>query len=306
MGAFRIFYNIKFKKKVNKISWIIIATWPFSISGIKVGADILKNDGYILDAIEESIKVIEDDPNVNSVGFGGLPNAAGEVELDAAIMDGKTLSLGGVAAVKGFKNPISIARKVLEETPHTFLVGQGAEEFALLKGFKRAIMITDESRKVWESKVNNIDSHDTVGVIAIDNNGNIACGTSTSGLFMKYRGRVGDTPLIGSGLYADNECGAAVATGYGEDIMKGCISFYAVYLMKQGYSAKEAAEEVIKNIYKKLHANDNKGHDDISILCMDNKGNFGGATTRSTFEFSVISPNVKPSVFKVNKISLEF
>jgi N4-(beta-N-acetylglucosaminyl)-L-asparaginase len=277
---------------------MIIATWSFSVSGVKIGTDILKNGGYIFDAIEETIKVVEDDPNIDSVGFGGLPNIAGEVELDAAIMDGKTLSLGAVGALRGFKNPISIARKVLEETPHTFLVGQGAEEFAFSKGFQRSILITDKSRKIWESKIKK-ESHDTIGVIAMDENGNMACGTSTSGIFMKYKGRVGDTPLVGSGLYVDNEIGGAVATGLGEDIMKGCLSFHAVFLMRQGYSPQNAAEEVIRNIYKKLPKY--KKHDDISILCMNTNGDVGAATSREKFEYVVSSKNMPPSIFEVTK-----
>jgi len=277
---------------------MIIATWSFSVSGVKIGTEILKNGGYIFDAIEETIKVVEDDPNIDSVGFGGLPNIAGEVELDAAIMDGKTLSLGAVGALRGFKNPISIARKVLEETPHTFLVGQGAEEFAFSKGFQRSILITDKSRKIWESKIKK-ESHDTIGVIAMDENGNMACGTSTSGIFMKYKGRVGDTPLVGSGLYVDNEIGGAVATGLGEDIMKGCLSFHAVFLMRQGYSPQNAAEEVIRNIYKKLPKY--KKHDDISILCMNTNGDVGAATSREKFEYVASSKNMPPSIFEVTK-----
>ncbi|MCW1300671.1 MAG: N(4)-(beta-N-acetylglucosaminyl)-L-asparaginase [Candidatus Parvarchaeota archaeon] len=284
------------------MKFTIIATWSFSASGVKIGSEILKNGGHIFDAIEETIKAIEDDPNIDSVGFGGLPNMAGEVELDAAIMDGKTLSLGAVAALKGFKNPISVARKVLEETPHALLVDQGAEEFALSKGFQRVIMITDKSRKIWESRIKK-RSHDTVGVIVMDESGNMACGTSTSGTFMKYKGRVGDTPLVGSGLYVDNEIGGAVATGLGEDIMKGCISFHAVYLMSQGYSPKDAADEAVRNIYKKL-AKDKKAHDDISILCINTNGDIGAATTRSKFEYVVSSEDIPLSIFVVTKIKI--
>lgn len=291
------------------MSWAIIATWPFALKGVEKASDIIKESGSALDAVEVVAKAVEADPDVDSVGFGGLPNIAGEVELDAAIMDGRDLSMGAVAGIKGFMHPISIARKVMEKTPYNVLVGRGAEEFAARMGFKNAVLITDKTRKIWEERISEIEKgqspyegHDTVGIVALDPKGDMACGTSTSGLFLKYRGRVGDSPLVGSGFYVDNTAGGAAATGMGEDIMKGCTCFYAVELMRQGYSPKDAAEEAVRRIHKRLA--ETKEHvGDISIVCMDNKGNWGAATNRPEFEFVFASDEVAPAVYKVTRVS---
>lgn len=282
------------------MSWSIIATWEFSLSGVEKGAEVLREGGEALDAIEEAAIIIEDDPEVDSVGYGGLPNIAGEVELDAAIMDGRNLAIGAVGGVKGFRHPISIARKVMTDTPHSLLVGAGAEEFALVSGFERAILLHDKARKVWEEK-KKIDSHDTVGIVALDTKGNMASGTSTSGLFMKYRGRVGDSPIPGSGFYVDNGVGGAAATGIGEEIMKGCLCFLAIELIAQGYSPQQAAETVLLRHHQRL-ASGKKEVGDMSIVCMDAKGNFGAATNRDSFEYVIASDQIAPVIRQVEKL----
>lgn len=203
------------------MNWSIIATWDFSAKGIEKASEILENMGNVFDAIEKTIVMVEDDSTVTTVGYGGVPNICGEVELDAAFMDGGNMAVGAVGALKGFKNPIKIAKKIMADCQYNFLVGQGAEDFARVNNFKEAIMITDDTKKFWKEKKaavnkNEVFGHDTIGVIAMDNNRNVACGTSTSGTSIKYRGRIGDSPLIGSGFYVDNEVGGAVATGIGD------------------------------------------------------------------------------------------
>ena len=204
---------------------------------------ILSNGGGALDAVEAGVMVIEADEKNTSVGIGGAPDRDGRVTLDACIMapDG---SCGSVCALEHIVHPISVARKVMEKTPHVILVGDGALEFALAQGFKKENLLTEESRKAWEAwkktskyepKIN-VELHDTIGMITIDQNGDIAGACSTSGLAYKMRGRVGDSPIIGAGLYVDNEIGGAAATGLGEAVIRAVGSFLVVELMRQGRS----------------------------------------------------------------------
>lgn len=292
------------------MGWIIIATWKFAYDGINAASTNLKNGGSALDAVEVVARMAEDNTDVHSVGTGGFPNNMGEVELDAAFMDGRDLSIGAVAAVKGFKNPVSIARDVMMNSPHTFLVGQGAEDFAIHKGYDRAVLVTDEMRKAWEerkadslkNKVNafsrdTVFGHDTIGIASMDTSNNIACCTSTSGAGMKYRGRVGDSPLVGAGFYADNEMGAVTATGLGEDIMKGCTCYYIAELMSRGVCANEAAKQGVLRTHNRL-AKSNEKVGDIAVVCIDKNGNFGAAANHSGFEYVVASDRMSPTVFK--------
>jgi len=300
------------------MTWSVIATWKFSIDGVKAAGKLIEDGGKSLDAVELVARYVEDDPSVDSVGYGGIPNIEGEVELDAAIMNGEDLSIGVVMGVKGYKNPISIARKVLTDSPHNILIGQGAEEFAARIGFEKTILLTDESIKKWlerkkqlatSSKENkgcnkencDIYGHDTVGIVALDIFKNMACATSTSGIAMKQRGRVGDSPLVGSGFYVDNYIGGAAATGLGEDIMKGCICFYAVQLMGEGYSPQEAAELAVKKIHYRLFEKNGKVGN-IAIVCADNKGNFGGAANHEGFEYAAASDKTLPAIYKVKSV----
>ena len=233
--------------------WGIIATWRMAADGVALGADILKNNGKCQDAVEKAIMQVEDYPFYKSVGYGGLPNENCEVELDAAFMDGKTLSIGAIAGIKDYKNPVSIARKLSEDRFNIFLVGAGAEAYAHKNGFVRQNMLTERAKKTWEIRMKEIneknlspyDGHDTVCMIGLDSEKDMAVATSTSGLFMKKRGRVGDSPVSGSGFYVDNEVGGAAATGLGEDIMKGCLSYETVQRMRNGMSPMEAAQSAM-------------------------------------------------------------
>jgi N4-(beta-N-acetylglucosaminyl)-L-asparaginase len=287
---------------------VIIATWSFSLNAIEVGMSILKAGGSSLDAVEETIKVVENDVTNRTVGLGGYPNLLGELELDASIMDGSTLRAGAVAAVKNVRNPISLARKVMELTPHIMLVGEGACMFARLLGLEYHVSLQPEAEKAWKEYIyqalnskpergtlnfwakiiHENQTHDTIGVVAIDKYGNIAAGCSTSGSAFKMPGRVGDSPIIGSGVYADNLAGGASATGLGEEIMRFCVTRMVVEYIYRGLSAQEAADTVIKTI---LGRDRTARH--IAVIALDAKGRFGASTTYDTFEYAFMTADME-------------
>lgn len=283
--------------------WGMIATWRMASEGVTLGSEMLKNGGKCQDALEEAVKFVEDYPFYKSVGYGGLPNEECEVELDAAFMDGKTLSIGAVASIKDFKNPISIARKLSADRYNIFLVGAGAESYAHKNGFVRQNMLTERAKKTWELRVKEIqeknlspyDGHDTVCMIALDKDEDMAVATSTSGLFMKKKGRVGDSPVSGSGFYVDNEVGGAAATGLGEDIMKGCLSYEVVQRMKKGEHPMEAAQKAVDEFSETLRKRRGKAGE-ISIVAMNNKGEWG-IGTNVEFTFCVGTETEKPKVY---------
>lgn len=286
------------------MNWGIIATWRMALEGVQEAVKILKDNGKSGDAVETAIKIVEDFPYYKSVGYGGLPNENGEVELDAAYMDGDSLSIGAIAGIKDFKNPISIARKLSEEEFNCFLVGQGAEEYAHKNGFERVNMLTERAiihyknrlKETIEKGLSPYDGHDTVGMVALDSRNSMAAGTSTSGLFMKKRGRVGDSPLSGSGFYVDSEIGGATATGLGEDIMKGCVSYEIVRLMKEGYTPQGAADKAVAEL-NDLLIKKRKKAGDISVVCINNKGEFGVATNINGFSFVVATEIIPLTVY---------
>lgn len=291
------------------MKWAIIATWRMAIEGITEAADDLKNGVCAGDAIEKAIKMVEDFPYYKSVGYGGLPNENCDVELDAAYMDGDTLSIGAIGGITDFKNPISIAKKLSEERFNCFLVGRGADEYAQKEGFERVNMLTDRAKRYYEKRkretvdkgLSPYDGHDTIGMISVDKEGKMVAGTSTSGLFMKKKGRVGDSPVSGSGFYVDSEVGGASATGLGEDLMKGCISYEIVRLMKEGLHPQEAADKAVSELDKKLIKRRGKSGD-ISIVALNNKGEWGVATNIEGFSFSVVSEDETPIVYLCNKM----
>ncbi|NBI07051.1 N(4)-(beta-N-acetylglucosaminyl)-L-asparaginase [Senegalia massiliensis] len=286
------------------MSYAIIATWRMALEGIEEGVKLLKDNGSSADAIEKAVKMVEDFPYYKSVGYGGLPNENGEVELDAAFMDGDSLSIGAVAGIKDFKNPISIARKLSEQKFNCFLVGAGAEEYAHKNGFERKNMLTDRAiihyknrlKETVEKGLSPYDGHDTVGMVALDNSDSMASGTSTSGLFMKKRGRTGDSAVSGSGFYVDSEIGGATATGLGEDIMKGCSSYEIVRLMKEGYTPQQAADKAVSELNDLLIKRRKKAGD-ISVVCINNKGEFGVATNIENFSFVIATDKIEPIVY---------
>lgn len=289
--------------------WGIIATWAMAYDGVLKGRELLMNKGSSVEAIEDVIKSVEDNPSFRSVGYGGLPNEKGIVELDAGFMDGDSLSVGAVGGIRGFKNPISIAIKLSEESYNNFLVGSGAGEYGRLNGFEEKDMGTERSLEIWREKIKCFseknmkayDGHDTVGVVTLDTYGKMCTGTSTSGLFMKREGRVGDSPLCGGGFYVDSEVGGAAATGVGEDIMKGCLSYEVVRLMKEGYHPQEAAERAVAEFCKKLKRKANLSRD-ISVVCMNNDGEWGIGTNIDEFSFVVAKEDMEPVIYLAKRI----
>lgn len=257
---------------------VVIATWDVKDATAKAW-EVLKQGGSALDAIEQGCRVEEANEKGQSVGIGGLPDRDGNVTLDACIMDSNG-NYGAVVYLQNIKHPISVARKVMEETPHVLLAGQGAKQFAISQGFQPENLLTEASKKAWEEwkikseykPIINIENHDTIGMLAIDKEGNLSGGCTTSGLAYKMAGRVGDSPIIGSGLFVDNEVGAATATGLGEEVLKTVGSFLIVELMRQGKSPQEACEEAIGRIVKK-----NPKHKDFQVgyIAINKQGEIG-------------------------------
>lgn len=284
--------------------WGIIATWRMAVEGIDKAAEMLKEGNDAGDAIETAIKEVEDFPYYKSVGYGGLPNEEMQVELDAAFMDGDTMDIGAVAAIKDYANPISIARALSHEKVNNLLVGAGAEKYAHKMGFERKNMLTDRAtihyknrvKEVQELEIKPYSGHDTVGMVCLDSHGKMTAATSTSGLFMKKAGRVGDSPISGSGFYVDSKVGGASATGLGEDLMKGCISYEIVRLMKEGKHPQEACEIAVNQLDKELIERRGKAGD-LSLIAMNNKGEFGCATNIEGFSFAVAREGLDPIVY---------
>ena len=288
----------------------IIATWRMAKEGIEQGFEQLNQNGKASDAIETAIKAVEDFPYYKSVGYGGLPNEDQVVELDAGYMDGDTFDVGAICAIKDFANPISIAKKLSEEKVNNILVSYGAEKYAREHHFEEKEMLTDRAKAFYRKKKKELeqqaqelkpyDGHDTVGMVCLDENGTVVAGTSTSGLFMKKPGRIGDSPFVGSGFYADSEVGGATATGLGEDLMKGCISYEIVRLMKEGLTPQEACEKAVNDLDASLKKRRTVAGD-LSVVAMNNKGEFGCATNIDGFSFSVATSVVEPTVYLVTR-----
>jgi N4-(beta-N-acetylglucosaminyl)-L-asparaginase len=282
------------KLSVKKFSIpIVIATWP-NQKATTAAMEELRAGKNALDAVEAGARVPEGDPDELSVGFGGVPDQDGNVTLDACIMneygDG-----GSVSYLKHIKHPISVARKVMEDTPHVMLSGQGALEFALRQGFQKENLLTNQALKRWEelkakNRIMEIheDNHDTIGILAIDNQINISGACTTSGLAYKMHGRVGDSPIIGAGMFCDNEVGGACATGRGELVMKTLGSFLIVELMRQGMSPQEACEEAISRIHRKKQFSKT---DQVGYLAINKDGESGAFGLRDGFYYTVYSDN---------------
>jgi len=279
--------------KINKP--IVISTWNFGVQANGAAWEILKNNGRALDAVEAGVKIPEGDPTERSVGYGGRPDRDGKVTLDACIMD-EFSNIGSVAALEHIKHPISVARAVMEKTPHVMLVGDGALQFALSQGFKKENLLVEASEKEWKEwlktsqykPIANIENHDTIGMIALDVHGNLSGACTTSGMAFKMHGRVGDSPIIGAGLYVDNEIGAATATGHGEEVIRIAGCHLVVELMRQGKSPQQACEEAVSRIVK-LTQNRNKNLKDIQVgfIALDKQGNYGSYCIQSGFNYAV-------------------
>lgn len=274
---------------------VIISTWNHGIPANEAGWQVLEAGGQSLDAIEAGARVVESDPEVRTVGKGGYPDREGKVTLDACIMAPDS-GCGSVAFLQHIENPISVARKVMEETPHVMLVGEGALQFAEEKGFERTNLLTDDSRKDWQDWLKtseykpriNIENHDTIGLLALDTEGNLSGGCTTSGASWKMHGRVGDSPIIGAGLFLDNEVGAACATGLGEAVIRVSGSAMVVEMMRMGLSPMEACKKMVERIYDKHKNVENL---QVGFLALDKAGNYGGYSIHPGFNYAICNDN---------------
>ncbi|HYC28630.1 MAG TPA: N(4)-(beta-N-acetylglucosaminyl)-L-asparaginase, partial [Chitinophagaceae bacterium] len=292
---------------------IVVSTWAPNVKANAEAWTILGKGGRALDAVEAGVKIPEADPTDQSVGYGGLPDRDGKVTLDACIMD-ELGNCGSVMALEHIVHAISVARLVMEKTPHVQIAGEGALQLALANGFKMENLLTPESERVWREwlKTSKYDptiidkllkeknpsganepqpiaggpyNHDTIGMIAMDTNGNISGACTTSGMAFKMHGRVGDSPVIGAGLYVDNEVGAATATGVGEEVVRICGSHTVVELMRQGMSPQDACKKAVERMIR-LRKEKSKGLQ-VGFIALNKKGEFGGYAIQKGFTYCV-------------------
>lgn len=275
---------------------IVLSTWKHGIPANQAAWTVLSKGGYALDAVEAGVRVSEGDPLVRSVGKGGIPDQTGKVTLDACIMDEKG-EAGAVAFLQHIKHPISVARLVMEKTPHVMLSGKGALKFALKNGFSKEKLLTPEIKREWKKHIKaqktfdennfenrNNEEHDTIGMLALDSDGRLCGACTTSGIPYKMFGRVGDSPIIGAGLFVDGEVGGAVATGRGELVMKTLGSFLVVELMRNGYSPKDACLEAVRRIAKK---NPEYQKYQVGYIALNKDGEYGTFSIQPGFEYAV-------------------
>ena len=275
--------NLNFTPMVRSIS-----TWKTTEANLKAG-QMLEKGQDALDAAVAGVAIEEENPKNTTVGYGGAPDRTGKVTLDACVMN-HLGDCGSVVAVENIVNVARLAKDVMEKTPHVMLSGKGAEEFAISEGYKKTDLLTDQSKKEWEEwlknqdyrPIINIENHDTIGMLCIDKNNNLSGACSTSGLAYKMKGRVGDSPIIGSGLFIDNKIGGAVATGLGEEVVKTVGSFLVVELMRQGLSPQEACEKAVKRI---VSNNSQKNKFQVAYIAMNKKGEVGSYSIEPGFTY---------------------
>ena len=285
---------------------IVISTWAPNVKSNAAAWTVLSKGGRALDAVEKGVQVAEADPSDMSVGYGGLPDRDGKVTLDACIMD-ENGNCGAVMFLEGIMHPIKVARLVMEKTPHVQLAGEGALQFALANGFKVENLLTPQSEKAWkdwlkkseydpmtipkllekQNQPGQINNHDTIGMLAMDADGDLSGACTTSGMAFKLRGRIGDSPIIGAGLYVDNEVGAATSTGVGEEVVRICGSHTVIELMRQGYKPETACKKTVERI---VHKRGSKAKElQVGFIAVNNKGEFGGYALQKGFTYAVHS-----------------
>lgn len=276
---------------------VVISTWVHGQAANAAAWEILSTGGNALDAVEAGVRVTEADPDGQSVGLGGRPDRDGIVTLDACIMN-EHGDCGSVAGLEEILHPVTVARMVMEKTPHIMLVGQGAQDFALAQGMEKTNLLTEQSRLDWEKwkaetpdyrpKIN-VENHDTIGLLALDQHGNLSGACTTSGAAFKYHGRVGDSPIIGAGLYVDNEVGAATATGWGEAVIRACGTFLVVELMRQGHHPNDACRLAVERVISK---NPDWRTIQVGFIALDKQGRTGAYCIQSGFDYAVKSPDI--------------
>lgn len=286
---------------------IVISTWDFGAEANAAAWNILKKGGRALDAVEAGVMVPEADPNNHSVGLGGLPDRDGRVTLDSSIMD-EYHRCGSVMCLEHIVHAVSVARAVMEKTPHVILAGDGALQFALQNGFKKENLLTPDSKKIWETWLKNAHykpeinsenkyghipgdkyNHDTIGMLAMDTTGNLSGACTTSGMAYKIHGRVGDSPVIGAGLFVDNEIGSATATGVGEEVIRVVGAHLIVELMRQGMNPGEACKKAIERIVKYNPTGSRTAQ--VGFLALNKKGEYGAYALQPGFTYAVKSGN---------------
>ncbi len=284
---------------------IVISTWDNQKAN-ETAFKSMNNGAKAVEAVEAGVRVVEADPNDMSVGLGGRPDREGNVTLDACIMD-HLGNCGSVCYLREILHPITVARMVMQETPHVILAGDGAQKFALSKGMKKQNLLTTAAKEQYQKwlktskykPIINIEAHDTIGMLALDKDGRISGACTTSGLAYKMAGRVGDSPIIGAGLFVDNEVGGATATGMGEAVLKSVGSFLVVELMRQGYTPQQACEEAVMRIVRKQDYKDLQ----VGYLAINKKGEIGAFSIQPKFVYTVQSAdrvNVLPAKSHIN------
>jgi isoaspartyl peptidase/L-asparaginase-like protein (Ntn-hydrolase superfamily) len=277
---------------------VVISTWNFGMDANREAWKILSASGRALDAVEAGARITEGNPAISSVGYGGLPDRDGHVTLDSCIMDEQG-NCGSVAYLQHIKHPVSVARMVMERTPHVMLVGDGALKFALANGFRKEKLLTKDAEKAWKEwlktadykPVVNIENHDTIGIVALDQHGNLSGACTTSGLAYKMHGRVGDSPIIGAGLYVDNEVGAATATGVGEEVIRIVGCHLVVELMRQGNTPDEACKRAVERILKK---NPRRAAEvQVGFLALNKNGDYGSYCLQKGFSYASRTPDTE-------------
>ena len=290
IGLHKLSQIFPLPKKLGKPQPIVISTWN-NFKANEAAWKVIEKNGKAIDAVESGVMIPEADPEDQSVGYGGRPDRNGKVTLDSCIMD-QNGQCGSVAFLEHIKHPVSVARLVMQKTPHVMLVGDGALDFAIDQGFKKENLLTKKSKDDWKKwkkdqkyqPVINIENHDTIGMLALDKKGNLSGACTTSGAAYKMRGRVGDSPIIGAGLFVDNEIGAATATGLGEAVIRVCGTHLVVELMRQGNSPQKACELAVKRViskspgYKELQ---------VGVIAIDTQGNYGGYAIQPGFVYYV-------------------
>ncbi len=286
------FFNVDKKYSIKKLnnykSPISICTWDFSNAN-SVASEYLENGQSALESAVRGASIEESNAQNSTVGYGGAPDREGNVSLDACVMN-HFGDCGSVVAVKNIRSVASLAKDVMEKTPHVMLAGDGAEEFAISQGYKSEDLLTNSSKKEWMKwlersnykPIINIENHDTIGILCIDQKNNISGACSTSGLAYKMKGRVGDSPIIGSGLFVDNKIGGAVATGMGEEVVKTVGSFLIVELMRQNYSPQEACEIAIRRILEKEKT---KPEFQVAYIAVNKNGEIGAFSIHEGFGY---------------------
>jgi isoaspartyl peptidase/L-asparaginase-like protein (Ntn-hydrolase superfamily) len=282
---------------------VILSTWDFKLPVNQTALRVLEGGGTILDAVEAAIRIVEEDPNTTSVGRGGYPDRDGHLTLDACIMDEKG-NAGSVVFLEHIMHPISVARRVMEKTPHVMIAGDGALQFALAEGFPKENLLSDGARNAhmkWLQTSGYVppvgkENHDTIGLVAMDGRGNMAGGCSTSGAAWKMRGRIGDSPLIGAGLFVDGEVGAATATGLGETVIRIAGSFLIVELMRGGKSPQEACRAAVERLIHKQPQYTNIDNFLAGFIAMNRDGEVGGCSYRRGLEYSLLRDGVNTVV----------